>query len=50
MGRGILTKLRDHTEAEHTALLFCSETRWHSRVKVFHGVFELREETAIFKR
>jgi len=34
-------------EAEHTSLLYYCETRWPSRAKVGHKVFELKEEGSI---
>jgi hypothetical protein len=41
-------KLCDDMEAKHTALLCYCDTRWLSRAKVLHRVFELKEEIAIF--
>jgi len=43
----LFAKLCDIMEAEHTALLCYCETRWLSRVKVIHRVFELKEEINI---
>jgi hypothetical protein len=40
----------DDTEAEHMALLHYHKTCWLFHAKVFHRVFELKKETAIFLR
>jgi hypothetical protein len=34
--------------AEHTALLYCCETPWLFGSKVFHSVFEMKEEMSVF--